>query len=213
MWVKYLEDKMTKKVINRKINILIIDDDLDVCDFLKRILTKRNYSVDCCNNPLLAEQFVKKLSYQIIILDIVMPKKDGIEVLKDIRKRDKNVCIIMLSAYPTIERTFEAIRENVFEFITKPFESKDFFAVLARAEAQYGLVTDLYQLTINQISTRLSSLRKEKKISLRHLANMAGISTSLIYQIEHAETAPSIATLSKLSSALQTEMSYFFEDL
>ncbi len=204
---------MTKKVINRKVNVLVVDDDIDVCGFLERILIKRNYMVECCYNPLEATEIVKKQEFQIIILDIVMPKKDGIEVLKEIRKIDKSVCIIMLSAYPTVERAFESIRENVFEFITKPFETADFFAVLNRAEKQYGLVTNLYQLTINQISSRLSTLRKEKKISLRQLANMAGISPSLVYQIEHAETAPSLATLSKLTSALQTEMSYFFEDL
>ncbi len=204
---------MTKKVINRKINVLIIDDDIDICTFLKRILTKRNYTVECCCAPLAATEIVKKQEFQIIILDIVMPKKDGIEVLKDIRKIDSSVCVIMLSAYPTVERAFESIRENVFEFITKPFETKDFFDVLTRAEKQYGLVSNLYELTIKQISSRLSVLRKEKKISLRQLANIAGISPSLIYQIEHAETAPSIATLSKLTTALQTEMAYFFEDL
>ncbi len=207
------ESNMTKKTINRKVNVLVIDDDVDVCNFLERILIKRNYDIKCCSNPLEATEIVKKQEYQIIILDIVMPKKDGIEILKEIRKIDKSVCIIMLSAYPTVERAFESIRENVFEFITKPFETADFFAVLNRAEKQYGLVTNLYQLTINQISTRVSTLRKEKKISLRQLANMAGISASLVYQIEHAETAPSLATLSKLTSALQTEMSYFFENL
>ncbi len=204
---------MTKKVINRKVNVLVIDDDVDVCKFLKRILTKRDYAVECCTDSIQASEIVKKQQFQIIILDIVMPKKDGIEVLKDIRKLDKSVCVIMLSAYPTVERAFDSIREKVFEFITKPFESKDFFEVLTRAEKEYGLITNLYQLTINQISSRLSALRKEKKISLRQLANMAGISPSLVYQIEHAETAPSLATLSKLTSALQSEMSYFFEDL
>ena len=204
---------MTKKIINRKINILIIDDDLDVCRFLKRILTKRNYSVECCNDSTKAIEVVKKINFQIIILDIVMPKKDGIEVFKEIRLIDKHVCVIMLSAFPTIERAFDSIKENVFEFLTKPFESKEFFDVLSRAEEEYGLITNLYQLTLNQISHRISLLRKEKKISLRQLANMAGISPSLVYQIENAETAPSLATLSKLSTALKTELSYFFEGL
>ncbi len=208
-----IESKMTKKIINRRINVLIIDDDVDVCAFLKRILTKRNYAVDCCCDPLEATEFIKKQEYQIIILDIVMPKKDGIEILQEIRKIDKSVCVIMLSAYPTVDRAFASIRENVFEFITKPFETKDFFEVLTRAEKQYGLISNLYQLTLNQISTKLSTLRKEKKISLRQLANMAGISPSLVYQIERAETAPSLATLSKLTSALQSELSYFFEGL
>ncbi|KAA3630980.1 MAG: response regulator [Calditrichaeota bacterium] len=204
---------MTKKVIRRTINILIVDDDIDVCNFLKRILVKRNYSVEILTDPQNAIEIVKKQDFQIIILDIVMPKKDGIEVLKEIRKFDNKVCIIMLSAFPTVERAFESIREKVFEFITKPFDTKQFFEVISRAEKEFGLVTNLYQLVTNQIASRLKTLRNERKISLRQLANMAGISQSLIYQIEHAETAPSLATLTKLTSALQTDLSYFFEDL
>lgn len=204
---------MTLKTINRQIKALIVDDDKDVCKFLKRILEKRNYSVMICNDPREVSSLLNKHNFQIILLDIVMPKKDGIEVLKEIKEIDDSICVIIISAYPTLDRAFDSLRNEAFDFLPKPFTSEKFASTLDNAEEKYGLISNLYQIAVKQIAKKVSDLRSKKNLSLRQLANRSNLSPSLIYQIEHAESAPSLSTLAKLSSALQTNLSYFFEEL
>ena len=204
---------MVKQKANRSINILVVDDDVDVCQYLESFLTGHGFTVEYVSEP---DQLMPKLKdsmYQIVILDIVMPSVSGLELLKDIRKFDKDICVIMLSGYPTFDRATEAFRSDVFDFLTKPFENEDLLAVLERAIKKYGLRSDLNQKAVNQIASEIRRLRTEQKLSLRQLASRTGLSPSLIYQIEHAHTAPSLATVSRLATALNAPLETLFKGL
>ncbi|MBD3382089.1 MAG: response regulator [candidate division Zixibacteria bacterium] len=204
---------MIKNISNRRINVLVIDDDPDVCKFLEHFLVKHEYEVVSVNDPEHALPMLKKQNFQIILLDIVMPKLDGVEVLKQIRHFDKDVCVIVLSGYPTFDRARDTFKNECYDFLTKPFESERLLSVLDGAVKKYGLKSDLNQLATQQIAETVKQKRAEYKLSLRQLANRTGLSTSLIYQIEHAQTTPSVATLSRLSTALDTPLEDFFKGL
>ena len=148
-----------------------------------------------------------------MILDIVMPKVDGIELLQKIKSLDSDMCVIMLSGYPTFERARDTFKNDCFDFVTKPFEREALLDVIQRAIKEYGFVTDLNQKATGTIAKRVHELRTKKKLSLRQLANRTGLSPSLIYQIEHAQTTPSIATISRLAAALNSEIEFFFKGI
>ncbi|MBD3219465.1 MAG: response regulator [candidate division Zixibacteria bacterium] len=202
---------MIRDTTKRKVGILIIDDDEDVCQYLKQFLEEQNFDVDFITDSQKAVSTIKGNSYQIVILDIVMPKVDGIELLQNIKKEDDDLCVIMLSGYPTFERARETFKHDCFDFLTKPFEKETLLETIKGAIKEYGLVTDLNQKATHLIAQRVHDLRMEKKLSLRQLANRTGLSPSLIYQVEHAQTTPSVATISRIAAALNSEMEYFFK--
>jgi DNA-binding NtrC family response regulator len=204
---------MSRTHADRTVKVLVVDDDPDVCEYLQEFLSKRNYEVHFSTDPERTVPMLKDGMFQIVLLDVVMPKMDGMELLQQIRKADKDICVIILSGYPNFERAVAAFRQSVFDFLTKPFETEQLEDVLRRANRRYGFTSDLNQLAMEQIATEVKRLRSERKLSLRQLASRTGISASLIYQIEHGQTAPSLSTISRLATALNAPLEGFFRGL
>jgi DNA-binding response OmpR family regulator len=105
--------------------ILIVDDEPDVNLALRIVLEDNNFIVDSFNDPLRALENFKADMYDLAILDIKMPKKDGFEVYKEILKIDNRVKICFLTAgdinYRSLKETFPTLDEN--QFIRKPIEN------------------------------------------------------------------------------------------
>ena len=105
--------------------ILIVDDEPDVNLALRIVLEDNNFIVDSFNDPLRALENFKVNLYDLIILDIKMPKKDGFEVYKEILKIDNRAQVCFLTAgdinYRSLKETFPTLDEN--QFIRKPIEN------------------------------------------------------------------------------------------
>ena len=107
--------------------ILIVDDEPDVNLALRIVLEENNFIVDSFNDPLLALENFKANLYDVLILDIKMPKKDGFELYKEIMKIDNKVKVCFLTAgdvnYSSLKDTFPTLNEN--QFIRKPIENTE----------------------------------------------------------------------------------------
>ncbi|HZB98692.1 MAG TPA: response regulator [Nitrososphaeraceae archaeon] len=105
--------------------VLIVDDEPDVNLALRIVLEDNSFIVDSFNDPLRALENFKANLYDLIILDIKMPKKDGFEVYKEILKIDNRVKVCFLTAgdinYRSLKETFPTLGEN--QFIRKPIEN------------------------------------------------------------------------------------------
>ena len=105
--------------------ILIVDDEPDVNLALRIVLEDNSFIVDSFNDPLRALENFRANLYDLIILDIKMPKKDGFEVYKEILKIDNRVKVCFLTAgdinYRSLKGTFPTLDEN--QFIRKPIEN------------------------------------------------------------------------------------------
>lgn len=105
--------------------VLIVDDEPDVNLALRIVLEDNSFIVDSFNDPLRALENFKANLYDLIILDIKMPKKDGFEVYKEILKIDNRVKVCFLTAgdinYRSLKGTFPTLDEN--QFIRKPIEN------------------------------------------------------------------------------------------
>ncbi|HJU58116.1 MAG TPA: response regulator [Nitrososphaeraceae archaeon] len=114
----------TSKLMKEK-RILIVDDEPDVNLALRIVLEDNSFIVDSFNDPLRALENFKANLYDLIILDIKMPKKDGFEVYKEILKIDNRVKVCFLTAgdinYRSLKGTFPTLDEN--QFIKKPIEN------------------------------------------------------------------------------------------
>lgn len=112
--------------------ILIVDDDHKLCDVLKRGLEEESYSVDCVFNGEDGEYYAENTPYDLILLDIMMPKKDGIDVCKSLRRKKINTFILMLTAKDAVEDRVKGLNTGADDYLIKPFS---FDELLARVRA------------------------------------------------------------------------------
>ena len=80
-------------------NILVVDDEKDYCDVLKMILTGKGYKVETCENGAEAVKKLEKKAFDLVISDLCMPVMDGRELLEEIKKREYDAEVILLTAY------------------------------------------------------------------------------------------------------------------
>jgi len=100
--------------------ILIVDDEQSIIDSISMVLDNENYEIEGSLNGALAIQKVKSTEYDLILLDIKMPKMDGIEVLDKIMEINKSNVVIMISGHGTIETAVEATKKGAYNFLQKP---------------------------------------------------------------------------------------------
>ncbi len=112
--------------------ILLVEDDKNIAGFIKKGLTEENYAVDVFYDGEDGAYWAKENDYDLIILDIMLPKKDGIEVCKEIRRKNIITPIIMLTAKDTIEDKIKGLDEGADDYLTKPFSFEE---LLARVRA------------------------------------------------------------------------------
>ncbi len=105
-----------------KQKILVVDDEAIIRQLLTRSLLKEGYEVETAEDGNIALEKAKKTSFNLLITDLKMPKKDGMEVLKEVKRTNPYVELIILTGYPTIETAVEAVRIGAFDFICKPFD-------------------------------------------------------------------------------------------
>ncbi len=128
-------------------NILIVDDELDMLALLAMIVSeKTDHEVTTTNNPLEVVQFVEEGDFDLIISDLKMPEMNGIELAGEIRKIDKNIPILVITAYASIESAEEAVSKGVYDYITKPFRKEQILIAINRALEWKNMRSELEKL-------------------------------------------------------------------
>ena len=101
-------------------NLLIVDDETEICDFLKTFFEDREFDVRTANSGEEAIAQITKLQPQVVLLDVHMPGMDGMKALREIKTRFPAVKVIMVTAIETREKIEEAMRLGADNYITKP---------------------------------------------------------------------------------------------
>lgn len=121
-------------------NILVVDDDKEIVKAIEIYLKKENYNIIKAYDGEQALEKINKNEIQLVILDIMMPNKDGIETLEEIRK-NKNIPVIMLSAKSEDIDKINGLNTGADDYITKPFNPIELIArvnALIRRYTQFG---------------------------------------------------------------------------
>jgi len=113
--------------------ILVVDDDADIREVLKDRLESMGYRVLEASTGNEALDAVEEQGLQMVLLDVEMPDMNGLQVLKEIRKRGHDVTVVMITAYGTIERAVQAMKEGAYDFIPKPFEPDHLALIVEKA--------------------------------------------------------------------------------
>ena len=107
-----------------KHSILIIDDETEILTMLNRFLSRSGkYDITTYSNPLVALDSLKSREYDIVLLDIMMPQMNGLDVLERIVQNNSNQKVIMMTAYSTLDKVLKSHKQGATNYVMKPFES------------------------------------------------------------------------------------------
>ena len=176
-------------------NILIIEDEFNLADAIKSMLKKENYIIKICTNGTEGEDEALTGIYDLILLDVMLPGKNGFEILKSIRKENINSKVIMLTAKANIDDKMEGFNEGANDYLTKPFHLDELSArirnLTLRKFTQNDIVLKCSNLSFNTKTRKadvndeeLSLTRKETGI-LEYLMLNQGRPVSQEELIEH----------------------------
>jgi two-component system, NtrC family, response regulator HydG len=129
-------------------HILVIDDDKAMRDACFQILSRQGYRVELAASAKQGLASLERLSFDTILLDLVMPDMDGLEALRKIRALDPDVEVIIITGYGTIQSAVESIKAGAFHFLSKPFVPDDLRNLVNRALGKRRL--DLENLYLRQ---------------------------------------------------------------
>ena len=103
-------------------HILVVDDEKRMRHLLSIMLTRRGYKIDQASDGVEALEMLKATPFDMIIADIKMPRMDGRELLREIKKENVPCPVVFITAFATVESAVEAMRAGASDYITKPFE-------------------------------------------------------------------------------------------
>lgn len=165
--------------MEKNLRILLAEDDPNLGMLLQEYLITKNYDVELAvDGDQGLDFFIAKGSFDLCILDVMMPKKDGFTLAKDIRMHDKEVPIIFLTAKSMKEDTLKGFKSGADDYITKPFSMEELLvrmnAILRRVNkanaevspssfhiGQYSFDTVSNQLEMNGVSQKLTTKESE----------------------------------------------------
>jgi DNA-binding NtrC family response regulator len=120
-------------------SILIVDDEALTLRTISRALEAEGYEVLLAQSGEQAVEIAAKEHPDIALLDVVLPGIDGVEVLRQLRRLDPAIVVVMMSAYRVVERAVEAIKLGAYDYLTKPFHVADAVNTISRASEVLAL--------------------------------------------------------------------------
>jgi len=114
--------------------ILAVDDELDMLTLIKMIIEGYSkHQVTTTNTPMEVVELLSKEQFDLIITDLKMPGMDGMELLDLAKKYDKDVLVLMVTAFGSLESAEEALRKGAFDYISKPFRKEQLLLAIDKA--------------------------------------------------------------------------------
>ena len=102
--------------------ILVVDDEAAILRLLKEALTQWGYQVTGATSAAEALQALRGDMFDAVITDIRMPDMNGLELLKEIKRHDESVEVVVMTGYPTIASAVEALKVGAFDYLSKPLQ-------------------------------------------------------------------------------------------
>jgi len=121
--------------------VLIVDDEESIRTTLAEFIKEDRYVIDTAEDAAEALRLMDKYAFDVIVTDIVLPRMNGVALMKEIRKRSPDTQVIMLTGDPSVESAAEAVRAGAFDYITKPVSKDAIRRVVANA-AQIKVLSD-----------------------------------------------------------------------
>ncbi|MBR4466733.1 MAG: response regulator transcription factor [Clostridia bacterium] len=169
-------------------NILLVEDERALASAIKRILEKNGYRVDAVEDGQSAVDYAEAIEYQLIILDVMLPKMDGFEVLRILRRDKLRTPILMLTARSAVRDKVAGLNGGADDYLTKPFDTEELLARVGALTRRTGEVV-LDELSHGDLTLNVNSAllccggnsvqlsKKEFELMRMFLSNPANVLT------------------------------------
>lgn len=138
--------------------LLMIEDDIELCTILEIELVKNGFLVDFCHNGEDADFYINSNAYDVIILDRMLPGKDGLTILKDMRANSNATPTIMLTAMNTLTNRIEGLDLGADDYLAKPFEIDELLARIRALSRRAVKLENTTQYTFGDITLDTTNL-------------------------------------------------------
>src|SRR3989338_10481089 len=154
--------------------ILLVEDEKKIAGFIERGLKEQHYAVDVAYDGEKGGFLADVNDYDLVILDIMLPKVDGLSLCKEIRKKKTGVPILMLTAKGRVTDKVRGLQEGADDYLTKPFASEEFLArvaaLLRRKNTNKSTTLRLADLELDQLKRSVTRGGKEVALTSREYA-------------------------------------------
>jgi DNA-binding NtrC family response regulator len=133
-------------VTNSKGRILIVDDEADIRESLDILLAMDGYAVELATNAAEGLRALQASNYDLVLLDLMMPDRSGIEVLEELRQKDTETPIIMITAYGSVEVAVKALKAGANDYFSKPWDNEKLLVEIGNLIARGRLERENTQL-------------------------------------------------------------------
>lgn len=151
-----------------KLRILLAEDERALSKALIKIFEINNYSADAVYNGEDALAYLESDNYDVLVLDVMMPQIDGIEVLKRIRAKGNNIPVLVLTAKAEVDDKVLGLDSGANDYLTKPFDTKELLArirTITRSRSSYDSSLKFGNITLNRATFELSSDTKSYRLA------------------------------------------------
>lgn len=183
------------------IAVAVLDDDVDFRNYIDDFLREEGFSVHTYSHPddLFGE--AEQRVPDIVLLDMKMGEFRGDRVLEQLLSKWPNVCVIIVTGYPSLEDMRATFKMKVFDYLSKPFSLAQLRQTLRNAIEVYGLGRTPHDRLRERLGHKIKMLRVERDWSLKDLASMTKLSVSQISSIERGANTPSMESLLAICKA------------
>jgi DNA-binding NtrC family response regulator len=193
------------------LSVVALDDDADFRQYIRTVLEAEGHEVRTAATP---EEFFAAAEARlpdVALLDIKMGRHSGEEVLAEIRRRWSRLCVIVVTGYPSLDSMRQTFKQDVFDYLAKPFSLQELRRVLAQAAQSLGLGRRPQDRLRNELGRQVRVARTERGWTLRDLSEASGISVSQLSAIERGAHLPSMESLLAVANALDRKPSRWLD--
>lgn len=199
--------------VRHHIKVLVVDDEPDVAEAVGVMLEEAGYRPLVHTDPHEAIDAAERESCQIAVLDLRMPKMDGVQIVEQLKAIDDRTCCIVMTGYPDLESATQTMQHGTCDYIPKPFKKEVLLSSVERACQRLGLIYrsegDLNRL----IGGRIRAERLRQNLTLRQVSERSDLTTSQLSQVELGKNAASLWALARISNSLGLQMSKLLHGL
>ena len=199
--------------VRHHIKVMVIDDDVSVCKTVGLLLEDHGYRPRTFTDPEKALNAAEEESCQIALVDLRMPKVDGVEVVERLKEIDPRMCVLVMTAYPDLDSATETMRRGATDYIAKPFKQDELITSVDRACQKLGLIYTSEGELNKLIGQRIRAERLRQNLTLRQLSDRTDLTTSQLSQVELGKNAASIWALARIANSLGLRVSVLLSGL
>jgi DNA-binding NtrC family response regulator len=183
--------------------VLALDDDEDFLQYIRTVLESECHDVRAVSSPEAFFRAAEESLPDVVLLDIKMGRHSGEQVLAEIRRRWSKLCVVVVTGYPSLDSMRQTFKQDVFDYLAKPFSLAELRRVLGQASEAFGLGRRPQDRLRQELGRQIRLARTERSWTLRDLSDASSVSVSQLSSIERGAHLPSLESLLSIAHALE----------